>query len=298
MAENTKESEHIQLVEGRGGLPEIHIHHGDATLKLCLQGAHITSYKPDGNTELLWLSQAANFAAGQSIRGGIPLCWPWFGQHLINPNESQHGYARTSMFEVVSADSNHLDTRLTLRLNPEEMARHESRTGLRMEFDICLSGEQSANQLWVEIRTINMDETPASVGAALHTYFQVSDVRSIQVPQVQGLQYKDKTRGFKSFSQSEPLQIRSETDRVYLSPPAEVSLIDPGLDRTLSIQTWGNSDLVIWNPWAENARSMADFDDQGYKSMVCIEPANALTNQVLLKAQQKMALGMSIRASH
>jgi len=279
----------IQCIEGRGGLPEINMQFGDATLNLCLQGAHITSYKPDGKTELLWMSQSANFHSEKPIRGGIPLCWPWFGGHLEDSNEPQHGYARTSRFEIVSGNSDGGSTAIVLRLNPEESLRQEKQTGLRMEFEIRLS-----DQLWMEIKTTNVGDKPIRVGAALHTYFQVSDVGCIKIPQIQGLQYKDKIRNFRTFTQSEPLFVTAETDRVYLSPSEKVNLIDPGFERELSIQTWGNTDLVVWNPWIENARAMADFDNEGYSSMICIEPANALENKVKLEPGQQFWLGKSI----
>ena len=250
-------------------------------------GAHITSYVPDGRSELLWMSSKAQFAPGQSIRGGIPLCWPWFGPHSEDGTQPQHGYARNSDFEVVSSTADDASTRLVLRLKSD----HAVRVGLQMDVEIRLS-----EQLWLEIKTTNTGSSPAYVGSALHTYFHVSEVRQIQIPELQGLQYKDKLNKAQALQdQSQPLKVQSEVDRVYLSPPQTVHLVDSGFSRNLEIKTWGNRDLVVWNPWIENAQAMADFDDEAYQSMICIEPANALDNQIELALGESYSLGKSIK---
>lgn len=282
--------DHIQLKPGLNGLLEIHLKYGQASLTLSQQGAQITSYKPDGHSELLWLSRTADFLPGKAIRGGIPLCWPWFGQHLDDSDQPQHGYARTSDFDLFASQADDQSTRVVLRLNCPNPKWQESVNGLRMEFEVRLS-----KHLWMEVRTINLSDKDIKVGAALHTYFQVANASGVQIPEIKGLDYKDKTRGFATFNQSEHLTVESETDRVYLNPPKVVSLVDPGQQQTLEIQTWGNTDLVVWNPWKDNACKMADFDDEGYTSMICIEPANALDNQVRLAPGEQHCLGKIIR---
>lgn len=278
----------IQQFKDRGDLPEIMLKYGAASVTLCLQGAHITAYKPDGKTELLWLSESANFASEKAIRGGIPICWPWFGAHPERADRAQHGFARVSDFELVASSADEESTRITLKL-ASTPPYPEWQNCVELEFEIRLS-----DQLWMEIRTTNIGEEPIDVGAALHTYFQVSDVSQIQIPELKGLEYKDKTRDFQTFNQSEDLVVQSEADRVYLNPPQAVSLIDPASKRKLKIQSWGNNDLVVWNPWIENAQAMADFDDQGYKNMVCIEPANSLENRVALAPSMQHRFGKSI----
>lgn len=292
MSEINKPARHfgdrISLFQGRGGLPELRLRFADATLVVCLQGAHICSYQPVGSeqADVLWMSNSAHFATGKPIRGGIPLCWPWFGAHWQDKKQPQHGYARTSNFELLRADASDLCTSVVL--GRIEDNTHDN--GLHMEFEVRLS-----DRLWIEVRTTNRGESAVEVGAALHSYFQVTDISAVRIPELQGLQYRDKTRDFQSFTQAQPLIVDSEVDRVYRDAPSIVHLLDGDLGRQLEIQSWGNTDLVVWNPWQQKALAMDDFDDHGYGSMICIEPANALENRVLLEPSQQSSIGKTIR---
>lgn len=259
-----------------------------ARVELCLQGAHICSYKPDGETELLWMSQTAVFKEGKAIRGGIPICWPWFGAHWSDPKTyPQHGFARTSQFELIDSQADEKATQATIALQ-HQVERYKD---LQMQVEIRLS-----DSLSVQIRSKNLGSRAIELGAALHTYFAVSNIDHIEIPELQGLRYKDKTRDFEEFSQERPFSVDQETDRVYLNPPSTVQLLDSGFNRQIDIESWGNTDLVVWNPWADVANAMADFDDDGYLSMLCIEPANALDNRVLLQPGEESILGKTIKS--
>jgi len=258
-----------------------------ARVDLCLQGAHICSYKPDAETELLWMSQTAKFEQGKAIRGGIPICWPWFGAHWSDPKDQpQHGFARTSQFELIDSQADDNATQVCLELGQQAEPYHS----LQMQVEVRLS-----DSLSIQIKTKNLGEQAIEVGAALHTYLAVSHIDKIAIPELQGLQYKDKTKGFELFSQEAPFHIDQETDRVYLNPPSSVKLADSGFNHQMNIESWGNTDLVLWNPWVEAAKAMTDFDNEGYLSMVCIEPANALDNRVLLQPGEMYALGKTIK---
>jgi len=279
----------VRQLTANNGQPAIELTFDSASALVYLQGAHVASWKSDGITEMLWLSETANFAPGKSIRGGIPICWPWFGGYWgEEPDRAQHGFARVADFELVDFEATDIFTRARLRM-VSDAPYPEWSNRLALEVEIVLS-----DGLGIELITTNTSDETVEVGAALHTYFQVSDVTRVQIPELMGLSYKDKVRDFDTFVQEGEFSVSEETDRIFLDPPAKVHLIDPQSGQNLKIESLGNTDLVVWNPWAENAKKMPDFDDQGYLNMICIEPANALDNRKVLRPEQRFTLGKTI----
>lgn len=279
----------VRHLTGNNGQPAIELSFDNASALVYLQGAHVASWKPDGVTEILWVSETANFSPGKSIRGGIPICWPWFGGYWgEEPDRAQHGFARVADFELIDFEATDIFTRARLRM-VSDAPYPEWRNRLALEVEIVLS-----DGLGIELITTNISDEIIEVGAALHTYFRVSDVTRVQIPELKGLSYKDKVRNFDTFVQEKEFSVTEETDLVFLDPPTKVHLIDPQTGQNLKIESLGNTDLVVWNPWAGNAKKMADFDDQGYLNMICIEPANALNNRQSLKPEQRFTLGKTI----
>jgi D-hexose-6-phosphate mutarotase len=244
-----------------------------------------------GGDDLLWMSASARFAEGVAIRGGIPLCWPWFGASPDDVSWPQHGFARTRRFRLVSQRSDGQGTSVVLALE-EPAAIPEWQGSASLEVEIRLS-----DCLWMELRTANTTDRDLLVGAGLHGYFAVSDSRHIAIPELTGLEYLDKPDAFARKRQTEAMSIEGEVDRVYLKPPRVVELIDPAHPRTVAIEAWGHTDLVVWNPGPQVAASLEDFDDDGYRRMVCIEPAIALDHRLRLAPGRTFAIGQTITAS-
>jgi glucose-6-phosphate 1-epimerase len=262
-----------------------------------LQGAHLTSYRPAQCEEVLWVSSCAAFQPGKAIRGGIPLCWPWFGAHETLQDRPQHGFARTGMFEVrgVEVGTGYTSIQCALVQLPEFdewLAQDKASCVVEMLVDIRLSTD-----LCLSVSSRNMAEIPVTVGAALHTYLRVGDVSKVAVPELTELYYKDKLRGYEQRCQAQPLVVEEEVDRVYLVPPARVTLQDPLLQRDVHLHCSGNKDLVVWNPGPEKALAMQDFDDQGYANMLCLEPALALANVIELVPGEVHSLSMVLSVS-
>lgn len=278
----------IQEIQQHPGLPELVLEHRQSRVRLSLQGAHITAYSVEDD-DLLWLSRSARFERGKAIRGGIPLCWPWFGASLDDTAWPQHGFARTSQFRLVGQRNGVQETSVVLRLD-DVHGTGDWQHAASLEVEIRLS-----DHLWMELRTTNLSDRERLVGAALHSYFRVSDCRTVSVPALTGLAYLDKPDGFARRTQDAPLHIDGEVDRVYLMPPRNVELIDPARPGHIAIDTWGSTDLVVWNPGPAVAASMRDFDDEGYRNMVCIEPALALDNRRRLAPGEHFAVGQTIR---
>ncbi|WP_117314813.1 D-hexose-6-phosphate mutarotase [Chromatocurvus halotolerans] len=280
----------ITRIEDRPGLPELILRHGDAYLRLSLQGAHITNYSPAGQDNLLWVSNSARYQPGTAIRGGIPLCWPWFGANPDLPVRPQHGFARTRRFEVLSQQVDTQQASVILGLDASsEFPEWDG--AARLEVEIRLSGH-----LWMELRTTNVSDRELAVGVGLHGYFRVADCLAAVLPAVTGLDYQDKTADFARRTQTAPLRIDGEVDRVYIDPPSMIELHDPGHPSRLRIQAWGHTDLVVWNPGPDIARALGDFDDGGYRNMVCLEPALALDRRRRLAAGASFAVGQAISA--
>ena len=279
----------VQFREGRGGLPLLRLGHGEASADIYLQGAQVTRYRPGADSDALWMSKSATYRPGKALRGGIPLCWPWFGPAGDNLEHPQHGYARNAEFCVLSTSANATATSVTLALDPAQAPSAEWQNRLQLEVEIRLS-----DSLWMEMRSSNLDSAPLTLSNALHSYFAISDRANIAIPALTGLTYLDKLLDYRSARQSHAIEFVDEIDRVYLDPPATVELRDAGRNGSTIIQCWGNANLVVWNPGEQKAKAMADFDDEGFRRMVCIEPANALAQSVVLQPGECQSLGQRI----
>ena len=285
-------SNRLLFSESSTGLVTAELCFEQAKLELHLHGAHLTSYRPHDNHEVLWMSDTAVYQTGKAIRGGIPLCWPWFGAHANNPDRAQHGYARTSPFSVLSTSADAQASSIILALDSAAAPYEEWQNSASLEVEIRLS-----DSLWMEMRTTNQSDSTLTVSNALHTYFRISSRDRISIPDVTGLTYLDKPQHYKKLQQTSAITINDEVDRVYLAPPMKVDLLDSGRQLTTSISSWGNHNLVIWNPGAANAKAMSDFDDQGFEQMLCIEPANALDQSINIKPGECHRLGQEISCS-
>jgi glucose-6-phosphate 1-epimerase len=240
--------------------------------EIYLQGAHVTAWQPAGHEPVLWMSRSSLFRAGKPIRGGVPICFPWFGPHGSDPSAPAHGFARTTMWEVVEAKpTTEGGISLTLRtlIDPfSVLFIVEFGSVLRMTLTTELSSGISTSHRFED---------------ALHTYFSVSDVRTISITGLEQAQYIDKVDG----AQEKPatgaaIEFAGETDRVYLKTDSECHLHDPGRNRTISVTKSGSQSTVVWNPWIAKSARMPDFGDHEWPEMVCIETANVGINAIEL----------------
>lgn len=272
----------LHFVEGSGGLliAEVTTQHGNATI--ALQGAHVMTFTPAGEQPVIWLSNFAKFGLGKSIRGGVPVCWPWFGPHVSDPKLPGHGYARTVTWRLNQVQSLS-DDRIRLEFELEEStatrAQWPHRTPVR---NIITVGRA----LEVELVTTNADNVPVTIGDALHTYFKVGDVRQATIHGLEGCDYLDKVDGGQRKQQSGAVTIGQEVDRIYLNTGSVCEIRDPSLKRRIKISSSGSHSTVVWNPWIEKANKMGDFGPDGYLGMLCVETANAAEDVVHLAPGQ------------
>jgi glucose-6-phosphate 1-epimerase len=258
-----------------------------ATVSLSTYGAHVLSYLPEGESEdVFFLSDQAVYGKGQAIRGGIPVCWPWFSDDDSGYGRPAHGFARNQQWQVVATKANQDGTTvISLVLGHTEA----SLTVWPYEFSLMLEivvGES----LHMTLTTKNLSQKPFTVTQALHTYLNISDIHDIEIVGLDKNQYLDKLTHFSEKSQQGDIRVQGEIDRVYLEPPAIITLTDTSFDRDIVITSGGNKTLVVWNPGPETVQSFSDIDASAYKNFICIEPANALVDKVLIAEEQQHSL--------
>ena len=281
---------HLHFSEGPNAfvLAEINNFHARATV--CLAGAQVLTFQPANHDPVLYLSKAARYVVGKSVRGGIPVCWPWFGPHATDAQKPAHGVARSSMWRVIETGAlNDGATRVVLELTPT--AEHRT----LWPYDASVQLHVSVGPaLTMELVTRNESTQPIHISEALHTYFQVSDIESVSVSGLEGSIYIDKVTGGAAATQRQPITIHGETDRVYLNTTTECVIHDPALRRRIHIAKTGSRSTVVWNPWAEKALKLGDMGEDGFRSMLCVETANALDDVVSIAAGTEHRLTSSI----
>jgi glucose-6-phosphate 1-epimerase len=263
----------VRIETGNGGLPRVAIagHHG--TAEMYFQGAHLTAWHPAGAaTPVLWLSRESRFEPGKAIRGGVPICFPWFGAHATDATAPAHGFARLEDWTLIDAaeDANGVVS-VTMALTAGAASSsaawpHAFEARYRVSVGPSLT---------LELTVRNPGREPFSFEEALHSYFAVQDVRQITITGTEDTEYLDKVAGFARRRQPrEPIRFTGETDRVYLDTHTTCEIHDPGRQRAIAVHKRQSDTTVIWNPWIDKARAMSDFGDDEWPEMVCVETCN------------------------
>ncbi len=278
----------VNFKEAPGGFVTAEMANDYGTASVALQGGHVMDWTPRDGRAVLWMSRAAVLAPGKSIRGGVPVCWPWFGSHAVNAAFPAHGFARTSPWEVVATRSMPSgETRLVLRLVQNAAQGVQWPYLSQLEIGITLGPA-----LAIDLITRNNSDEVIIIGEALHTYFAVSDVRRIVVQGLEGCCYLDKVDDGRRKRQAGAVRFDGEIDRVYLDTLADCLIDDPILRRRIRIAKLGSHSTVVWNPWHEKAAKMGDLGENGYLNMVCVESANAADNLVPVISGQEHRLSV------
>jgi glucose-6-phosphate 1-epimerase len=261
----------VRVEDNGGRLPRLSVRSAVADAEVYFQGAQITAWRPAASpTPVLWLSRESLFEPGQPIRGGVPICFPWFSKHPADAAAPPHGFARTRDWTLVDAREDAAGAvTLELELEGEGLspqwphrvhARHRIGIGalLRMDLEVFNPGPHAF-----------------AFEEALHAYFDVHDIREVTLAGLEGAEFLDKVGGSRRGSPSvEPLRFAGLTNRVYPNTHAACVIRDPARRRDIVISKSGSNSTVVWNPWAERARDMSDFGDDEWRGMVCVEPSN------------------------
>jgi len=272
----------LSFREDASGLIVAEINNALGSASLCLQGAHLMTWQPKSQAvPVVWLSRDAKLAAGKSIRGGAPVCWPWFGAHATDASFSGHGFARTVPWQVIESGSEpNGATRLTLRLVASDKTRAQWPHACNADLTVIV-GET----LRMELTTENTGSEDFVIGEALHTYLQIGDIGTVHVTGLEGGEYWDKVGAATLRKQEGSIGFTGEVDRVYINTPAECVIEDDKLKRRIRIAKSGSLSTVVWTPWVEKANKMGDMGQpDGWREMVCVESVNAMENVVKVAA--------------
>jgi D-hexose-6-phosphate mutarotase len=284
----------LSFREDASGLIVAEIDNAQGSASLCLQGAHLMTWQPKSQSvPVVWLSRDAKLAAGKSIRGGAPVCWPWFGAHASESSFPGHGFARTVPWSVIESGTEPCGaTRLTLRLVVSEKTRAQWLHDCTLDLTVIV-GET----LRMEMTTENTGAEAFVIGEALHTYFQIGDIGAVRVTGLEGCDYWDKVGGSTLRKQEGAIAFSSETDRVYIDTAAECVIEDDKLKRRIHVAKSGSLSTVVWTPWTEKAGKMGDMGQpDGWREMVCVESVNAIENVVTVAAGTTHTMIVEYRA--
>lgn len=276
----------IEVFVGAGGMTAVKLRNVRGSAEVMLQGAHVTQWSPAGAKPVIWLSPAAKFAPGKSIRGGVPICWPWFGPHGSESTYPAHGFARTVPWEIVASASEGDTDVIRLRLLDSETTRAQWARPSELTLEIRVGAD-----LELTLTTRNIGKFPITVGEALHTYFAVGDVRQARIQGLDGLSYIDKVDGFKTKLQKGAVTIDGEVDRIYLDSSDDCTIDDPAWKRRIRIAKRESRSTVVWNPGPAKAQQMGDFGGpDGHLGMLCVESGNAADNVVSIEPNASHSL--------
>lgn len=268
----------VRIEPGRGGLTKIVVTSPQAAAEIYLHGAHVTHFQPAGKEPVLWMSRSSLFEPNKPIRGGVPICFPWFGPRQGGPKAPAHGFARLREWHVDSVlQNNNGQVVVTLSLKSDGATRALWPADFVLRHIIIVG-----KTLEMKLELQNLSQQPIHFEEALHTYFSVGDIRRVWVEGLnQGLTYIDKVGGIFTRQQAEPvIRFTGETDRVYLDTQTTCTVNDPAMKRKIQVSKSGSNATVVWNPWIAKSKAMPDFGDDEWTGMLCVETVNAASNAV------------------
>ncbi|KAK4481832.1 hypothetical protein RD792_012743 [Penstemon davidsonii] len=274
----------VEILKGINDLDKVILRNfRGSSVEVYLYGAQVLSWKNEHGEELLFVSSEANFEPPKPIRGGIPLCFPQFSNL---GSLAAHGFARNRFWSIDAsshpflANSSRTHVDLLLKPTEEDMKIWPHSFEFRLRVTLRPAGDL---MLTSHIRNTNTDGKPFNFTFAYHTYFAVSDISQVRVDGLETLDYLDNQQNRTRFTEKEDtITIESEVDRVYLTTPTKIAILDHEKKRTFVIRKYGLPDAVVWNPWEKKSKTIADLGDDDYKRMVCVEAA-AIENPITLK---------------
>jgi glucose-6-phosphate 1-epimerase len=267
-----------QVVSGNGGLPKLAVTTNLASAQIYLHGAQVTSWRPAAAEEVLFLSEHSHWEDGRAIRGGIPVCFPWFRAKAGDPKAPAHGFVRAREWQLdsVIAEEDGSVIAVFSTASDDSTRRwwpHEFRLALRITI---------GSTLGLELTATNRGSAPFTFEEALHTYFRVGHAARLRVHGLNGVSYLDNVDQGREKTQSGDVVFTGPTDNAYLNAQSAAELVDPILGRTLRTGKENSRTTIVWNPWQQGAASLSDLGDDEWQQMTCVEAGNILGSAVSL----------------
>jgi len=285
-----------RVCEGNSGLARVEITGAFGEGEIYLHGAHVTSWKPAGNEEVLFLSTKSRWEEGQAIRGGIPICFPWFRAKSDDPHAPAHGFVRTKTWQLESIiesknAENGKDVTVTMSTQSDEQTRKWWPGEFRLVHRVTFGSE-----LRLELACANTGTTPFRFEEALHTYNRIADIQDVRLQELDGVSYLDNTDSNKEKTQHGDVVVASPTDNAYCNTQNKVDLLDAKKNRRIRLRKEHSLTTVVWNPWREGAARLPDLGDGEWRQFLCVEASNILNAAIHLAPgeEHRMAAVLTI----
>lgn len=279
----------IAFRDGIAGHPNVVLASKYGSCEISLYGANVISYRPVGTGPVLFLSKASRSEEGVPIRGGIPICWPWFGALPGHPELPRHGFARVSLWTVVETSYSGDETELVLGLKDSEATRkiwpYAFELKLVVKIGECLK---------LSLTTGNVNDKPIEFTQGFHPYFRIRDIEQVELAGVDGAKRKNFLKDTESVHEG-MLSIDGEMDSLFYPPKNGCTIHDNGLRRKTTVAFHGTRTIVVWNPWIEKAKRTADLLDEEYHQFLCVEPVCSVATPVSLPPKKTTTFSMSIQ---
>jgi glucose-6-phosphate 1-epimerase len=281
-----------QVNAGSGGLPRVRITAPAATAEIYLHGAQLTSWRPSGSGEVIFLSEHSTWKAGHAIRGGIPVCFPWFRNKADDSKAPSHGFVRTKAWQLDSVESQGDGITVSLSTRSDESTRTWWPHDFRLVHRLAIGSE-----LTQELEVSNTGTAPFRFEEALHTYYRVDGAETLRIAGLDRVDYLDNTDSNRKKQQQGDIVFTGQTDRAYLDTSHGVEISDPVMRRRIRLAKQDSLTTVVWNPWSAGAQSLADLGDDEWRSMACVEASNIRDFAVDLAAGQQHTMKTSIQVA-
>ena len=256
---------------GNGGLPCIRITAPAATGEIYLHGAHITAWRPAGGEDVIFVSRNTHWADGEAIRGGVPICTPWFRAKEDDPKAPKHGPVRIKSWKLDAVEAIGDAVRVTLSTANDSVGKqwwpHDFTMSLRATFGAALH---------IELDYANQSSEPVTIAEALHSYLPVGDVRQATLAGLDGVRFRDNLDDNREKRHQSIFHFTKETDNAFLDTTSELVLTDPVLKRRIRVSKVNSQSTVVWNPSTEGAQRIPDLGDDEWPYFVCVEPSNVM----------------------
>jgi glucose-6-phosphate 1-epimerase len=268
-----------RVCQGKNGLLRLQISHSKVEGEMYLHGAQVTSWKPAGSDEVLFVSTNSRWQEGQAIRGGIPICFPWFRAKAHDAKAPAHGLVRTKGWQLESIVEDTSGICVTMSTESDEQTQRWWPAHFRLVHRVVFGPE-----LTLELTCTNTGKSDLRFEEALHTYNRVSDVANVRLEGLDAVEFLDNTDSNRSKVQYGDFTVASPTDNAFIGTQNDVDLIDPKLRRHIRLKKANSLTTVVWNPWSEGAARLGDLGDGEWTQFLCVEASNILDASVTLAA--------------
>ncbi|WP_263358051.1 D-hexose-6-phosphate mutarotase [Acidicapsa ligni] len=281
------------IVSGNNGLPKVQITTPAGSAEIYLHGAHVTSWKPADSSEVIFVSKETRWEDGKAIRGGVPICFPWFRAKSDNPKAPSHGVVRTKAWQLQSIIQGEDVVIVSLTTESDEETRkwwpHEFRLTHRVTV---------GKDLTLELITVNTGDTAFQIEEALHTYNRIGQIDTIRIAGLDGAIFLDNRDNNREKLQQGNIAFDMATDNAYFKTRHTVEIIDPTLKRRIRLEKQNSASTVVWNPWKEDAAKLADLGDDEWTQFACVEACNILDAAVTLAPNEEHIMTAAISVTN